>query len=1058
MYEEKRISAKVERILYPREVNEFEVKNISTFYILRVELNGRNEVAKGKMSNMPRQGERFCFEGKWEVSRYSGGMEFLFFHYSIDLPTDERSLLRLACEMTKGIGVALETKIWETLGENWRKIKYSDNIRGLTPAILSRLQETIEELNNQRERTSTVAWLMSVGCTVKMSEAAYDKWGTKTAVRVKEDPYLLAELPNYGFKDVDEHVRDKFGIGTNDVRRVRAAIIYYVKQLTISDTVCAWPILFDKIHKAIDAEPAFISQICSDLFKDGVLVPFRSSGMIAWHIDNANESAILAYATEAGAPSGLKASQPKQAGFTFDESQLAAIQFALDSRFCVINGGAGCGKCLGRGTPVIMHDFTVKKVEDVRVGDVLLGPRGEPKHVTSVTSGREEMFRVTPKRGDAFTCNRSHILSVVHSRKRISEYTTDAKAPFNISVNDILTKLKPAHREHLKCWRPSCIQRPATPVPLDPYFLGVWLGDGASSRGSIRIANSDAEIIGWLKYFATSKNMVCRIRDGYFRHTCPIVEIANPLGKGHSNFITDELARLNLHDNKHIPLAYLDNDEHTRLSLLAGLLDSDGYYANGQYEITQKVERLANDIAFLARSLGFGVSLSPVRKQCCNNGVWGDYFRVFINGDLDRIPCIVARKKAMSRRQKKNHLVSGITVESIGEGDYFGFTLAEEDGLFLLGDFTVTHNTTIIKSIADTLRDHCMTVELCAFAGKAAARLKEATEHEACTIHRMLDYRGDFGFTRNSLRGSTIILDEASMVASDLLAEIIKRKPDRLILVGDEAQLPPVGSGQPFHDIVRLFPDRVRTLTTCYRNKEAIFHAALQIRSGMAPDLHAQSERELWDVESIGNLRSTHARVLALVKEGGVDFDKDIILCCRNGDTEGEAECSVVSLNADIKAIVNPSADDGETKYAQRVDPGDRVINTKNHADLDVWNGTTGTCDRFDASGAMWVKLDYPNAQHEDFVLIPKKHVREWQLAYALTVHKSQGSQYRKVFFVCTRRDTAALLDRPMLYTAVTRAKAECRVIGDTGAFYKAIVSTENKQTVIQQLVAQRGA
>lgn len=710
MYEEKRISAKVERILYPREVNEFEVKNISTFYILKVELNGRNEVAKGKMSNMPKQGERFCFEGKWEVSRYSGGMEFMFFHYSIDLPSDERSLLRLACEMTKGIGVALETKIWETLGENWRQIKYSDNIRGLTPTILSRLQETIEELNNQRERTSTVAWLMSVGCTVKMAEAAYDKWGAKTAVRVKEDPYLLAELPNYGFKDVDEHVRDKFGIGKNDVRRVRAAIIYYVKQLTISDTVCAWPILFDKIHKAIDAEPSFISQICSDLFKDGVLIPFRSTGMIAWHIDSANESAILAYATEAGAPSGLKASQPKQAGFTFDESQLAAIQFALDSRFCVINGGAGCGK------------------------------------------------------------------------------------------------------------------------------------------------------------------------------------------------------------------------------------------------------------------------------------------------------------------------------------------------------------TTIIKSIADTLRDHCMTVELCAFAGKAAARLKEATEHEACTIHRMLDYRGDFGFTRNSLRGSTVILDEASMVASDLLAEIIKRKPDRLILVGDEAQLPPVGSGQPFHDIVRLFPDRVRTLTTCYRNKEAIFHAALQIRSGMAPDLHAQSERELWDVESIGNLRSTHARVLALVKEGGVDFDKDIILCCRNGDTEGEAECSVVSLNADIKAIVNPSKDDGETKYAQRVDPGDRVINTKNHADLDVWNGTTGTCDRFDASGAMWVKLDYPNAQHEDFVLIPKKHVREWQLAYALTVHKSQGSQYRKVFFVCTRRDTAALLDRPMLYTAVTRAKAECHVIGDTGAFYKAIVSTENKQTVIQQLVAQRTA
>ena len=131
---------------------------------------------------------------------------------------------------------------------------------------------------------------------------------------------------------------------------------------------------------------------------------------------------------------------------------------------------------------------------------------------------------------------------------------------------------------------------------------------------------------------------------------------------------------------------------------------------------------------------------------------------------------------------------------------------------------------------------------------------------------------------------------------------------------------------------------------------------------------------------------------------------------------------------------MNPNEDG-----SYRIAPGDRVINTKNHSELDVWNGTTGSCEKIDSDGAMWVHLDYKNAAGEDRVLIPKKEAREWQLAYALTVHKSQGSQYRKVLFVVAKRDLMNLLDRPMVYTAVTRTKAECRVIGDVGAFHGAI-------------------
>lgn len=349
--------------------------------------------------------------------------------------------------------------------------------------------------------------------------------------------------------------------------------------------------------------------------------------------------------------------------------------------------------------------------------------------------------------------------------------------------------------------------------------------------------------------------------------------------------------------------------------------------------------------------------------------------------------------------------------------------------------------TVIIKAICDSLKGD---IRLCAFAGKAAARLREATMHSATTIHRMLGWMGDGnGFAVKTLSGVTVILDEASMVSSDLLAEIVKRNPDRLVLVGDEAQLPPVGSGQPFHDLVHLLPDCVRTLTTCYRSREAVLLSALAIREGNVPPNYTKSYSEFYEFISLADARKAHDFILRQVKNSEIDFADDVILCCRNGDSE-EEPLSVKSLNADIKALVNPG--DG------KIDAGDRIICTVNSSDLDVWNGTTGRCACFDSSRAMWVELDFPNADGEISVLIPKDKVKDWQLAYALTVHKSQGSQYGKVFFAVARRDSSTLLSRSMVYTAVTRAKKECHVIGDAWAFGTSIREVRTKHTAMQEI------
>lgn len=365
-----------------------------------------------------------------------------------------------------------------------------------------------------------------------------------------------------------------------------------------------------------------------------------------------------------------------------------------------------------------------------------------------------------------------------------------------------------------------------------------------------------------------------------------------------------------------------------------------------------------------------------------------------------------------------------------------------------------TGKTTIIKEIVERLKADGKTVNMCAFAGKAAARLKEATKQEATTIHRMLGSDG-VRFKLQSLQGRCVILDEASMVDSELMAEIIDREPDKLILVGDEAQLPPVGKGQPFHDIIALRPDVVITLKKCYRNSEAVFKAATAIRNGHPVAMHDVSESEKWSVTETGGAEETHQAIIKQVQLGTFfDFEQDIILCPKNGALDQPA--TVEALNADIAAIVNPRQP--HEKFVK----GDRVMNTVNLPEKDAWNGTTGTVHGIDSDGAVWVWLDEPiidwtrsTAQetiYKNDVKFTHAEAKKLKLAYAISVHKSQGSQYRKVVFVCLGRDLSAMLTRPLIYTAVTRTRQQCVVVGERYAFQRGVQALTSKQTIIQEL------
>ncbi len=370
-----------------------------------------------------------------------------------------------------------------------------------------------------------------------------------------------------------------------------------------------------------------------------------------------------------------------------------------DFNIGVIVGSSGC---LGMGTKVLMYDGTYKEVENIIVGDVLMGPDSKPRNVLNLFRGEEQMYWVRQNKGIDYRVNENHILSLKNrSTKNIRE-TIDGKRVIikhipcdennitNISVKEFITKSKNFKTVN-KGYKSDILFFNDTPLTIDPYFLGLWLGDGDSDR--LSITNIDDEVINYIKDYASSLNMLLTEtfnNDGIGR----FLVHSGRIGKTKSNYLRNCFKDYNLLNNKHIPLNYLTSSNESRLELLAGLLDTDGSYdiKKNSFEITQKSDVLADNITQLVRSLGFYVSNTKSVRKIKTINFEGVYNRIHIYGDLERIPTKIKRKQPNQSTRNSNWLVTGIKVEKDIVGDYYGFEL-DGDNLFLLEDLTVTHNS-----------------------------------------------------------------------------------------------------------------------------------------------------------------------------------------------------------------------------------------------------------------------------------------------------------------------------------------------------------------------------
>jgi exodeoxyribonuclease V alpha subunit len=361
-----------------------------------------------------------------------------------------------------------------------------------------------------------------------------------------------------------------------------------------------------------------------------------------------------------------------------------------------------------------------------------------------------------------------------------------------------------------------------------------------------------------------------------------------------------------------------------------------------------------------------------------------------------------------------------------------------------------TGKTTLIKQLLSVLDEQRINYKLAAPTGRAAKRMSESTHRQASTLHRLLEFDvSAFGFSRNehnALQLDMLIVDEASMIDIFLAHAILKALPltAHLVLIGDVDQLPPVGPGNFLRDVIASKRAATVKLTHIFRQAQdsLIIRNAHRINQGEFPASTEPDARKdyIFIKEENPELVSTH--LTNLYKQGGlarygIDAQDSMVLTPMNRGIVGTQH-----LNGELQTMLNahnpPQVSSAGTHFRMQ----DRVMQVRNNYDKNVFNGDIGTITEIDSEDRTLSVLFIDRT-----VMYEASELDELVLAYAISVHKSQGSEYGAVIITLFAQHFT-LLQRNLLYTAITRARKLCILIGQPKAIAMAVKNTQGTERV----------
>jgi hypothetical protein len=446
--------------------------------------------------------------------------------------------------------------------------------------------------------------------------------------------------------------------------------------------------------------------------------------------------------------------------------------------------------CFGKDTPILMWNGTTKMSQDIKVGDKLVGDDGMKRTVIDTTNGVDTMYEVKQNNGLTYVVNSKHILVLKYTgEKNIYWNTTDMawiikwfdreqfkNRSYKIRISDTKTKeetlkemeqfketldfpeeieitiedymkLSKSTKKSLVGFKSNGINWKKQDVLLDPYLMGLYLGDGINDGMSFAVnPNDDPEILEYILKWAEEhdsevvhdniytfrlrrrgckqniqkaigKGATSEACKGCIKKVCNMCDIPEVKYTDNDTYKTPQKNKLlecityygMLRGKKKMPSEYLVNDRDTRLKLLAGIIDTDGHLnkANEGKRITivSAYKDFAEHIVLLSQSLGFNTTIRPVSKKgvCFKKGGekkdYNDHYQINISGNISEIPTLIKRKKCINSSPNKDWMRTSIEVKELGLGEYYGWKV-DSNRRFVLNDLTVNRNCSQIWCVS----------------------------------------------------------------------------------------------------------------------------------------------------------------------------------------------------------------------------------------------------------------------------------------------------------------------------------------------------------------------
>lgn len=951
-----------------------------------------------------------------------------------------------------GIGPVRARRIAEALGRDFDRVLHDAPERVAAAAGVS--MDVVAGLREVWERTHAVnaaaTWLAAFGLTHHQVTTLVLEYGNNVVPILREDPYLIVgAVRGFGFKRVDVVAR-KMGTAKDHPSRLRAGVLHCVTE-RVEDGHC-WTDYEELVEHAnallvldtLDSR-ARIEQALDELVAGGKLACVSLAGrfLVArprLHEMETGLSGWLARGREPNPHFGGRTDLDALVAETapdLNPGQHAAVVAALRHAQCVISGGAGSGKAQPLDA-MILTPTGWRAMGEIHVGDQVIGANGHPCEVVGVfPRGEREVFRVTMTDGSETECCDEH-LWLTRSQKDRDRKRPGSVKPLSAIRGDLVTR--GGKRKH---WIPivEAVEFAGGDLPLHPYALGALLGDGCFRPGGCGFTKAGMEIIDALEAVLPDGAHM-QYQDGFDWRI-----VGNGCRGG--NPVLNALRELGLEgtrsQDKFVPEVYKFASAADRLALLQGLLDTDGSAHGVNVEFSTTSPQLAQDVLFLVRSLGGTAHLAERQTYYTHNferRAGSPSFRLHLCLPAHVAPFRLSRKRDAFAPRTKYHPRRAIArVETVGMKSVQCIAVDAPDQLYVTDDFIVTHNTYTVAAIARVYEEHGLSVVLAAPTGKAAKRLEQVVGREAVTIHRLLEFDGDT-FQRHAsepLSADVVIVDEVSMVDVPLawhLYDALCLARTAVVLVGDHNQLPPAGPGNLLRDLIDRRPiatvvldEVVRQAGVLKENSIAVLRG--EVRRTAAPG--TDGRRPWYVVDQFGDALAAQRFLLDLYD--GVLAEKlrfDLLADVQLLTPQKKGPLGVAALNVLLQRLVQRKlfgVDAPELPEGRK--PSfllhDKVIQTRNNYRLGVMNGAIGFVTEVGPRrGDLVVRFEGGEVE----ITAESGHAQDLQLAFALTIHKAQGSEFPCVVAVIHKAHSF-MHHRNLFYTAVTRAQQVAVVVGD---------------------------